>query len=66
MRYSAHVSGRELAMQESWKRAAFELKNADHCLNGERPDQPNEKLFKIDKETQEEYLLQQALKRHRN
>ncbi len=50
----------ELAEQESWKRAAFELRNADRALNGQKIEKMDGKLFKTDEGTEQKYLLRDA------
>lgn len=54
----------ELATHESWKRAAFEVKNAQHALNGEQLEKANDDLFKVDKETEKHYQIAEAKKRN--
>ncbi len=50
----------ELAVHESWKRAAFEVKNAQHALNGEPLEKANDTLFKADKEAEKNYQIAEA------
>lgn len=50
----------ELAVHESWKRAVFEAKNAQHALNGDQLEKANDTLFKADKEAEKNYQIAEA------
>jgi hypothetical protein len=52
----------ELATHESWKRAAFEVRNAQHALNSEPLEKASDTSFKVDREAERNYQIAEARK----
>ena len=52
----------DLAVRESWLRAALEVNNAQHSLNGEKLEKAEDKSFKAEKKAEIGYLYKEATK----